>query len=235
MRGRVLGVRAALLGAALCSLSVAQAAQPPSRALSQRPAVDSTAQRALAARIRELGRTFPGLVGIAVRNIDERAELMASWNGTRFFPQQSVSKFWVAITAFQRADAGALDLDRRVTITRADLTLFNQPIAAQIGPNGYTTTLGTLIFRALTQSDNTCNDIVLRHARQVRRPRDVCAEPPRGHPLRPRRAAAPGGHCRNTVEQCLLHAWRLETARNQVPGGPRAKRSSATSPIRVTA
>ncbi|WP_395613735.1 serine hydrolase [Allosphingosinicella sp.] len=164
MRGRVLGVRAALLGAALCSLSVAQAAQPPSRALSQRPAVDSAAQRALAARVRELGRTFPGLVGIAVRNIDERAELMASWNGTRFFPQQSVSKFWVAITAFQRADAGALDLDRRVTITRADLTLFNQPIAAQIGPNGYTTTLGTLIFRALTQSDNTCNDIVLRHA-----------------------------------------------------------------------
>ena len=80
MRGRVLGVRAGLLGAALCSLSVAQAAQPPSRALSQRPAVDSTAQRALAARIRELGRTFPGLVGIAVRNIDERAELMASWN-----------------------------------------------------------------------------------------------------------------------------------------------------------
>ena len=63
---------------------------------------------------------------------------------SRFFPQQSVSKFWVAITAFQRVDAGALDLDRRVTITRSDLTLFNQPIAAQIGPNGYTTTLGNL-------------------------------------------------------------------------------------------
>lgn len=165
MRGGVLGARTALLGAAVLGLSMAQAGQPQQRPASDRStAAESPAQRALAARVRELGRSFPGLVGIAVRNIDDRAELMASWNGARFFPQQSVSKFWVAITALQRADAGALDLDARVTITRADLTLFNQPIAAQIGPNGYTATLGTLMFRALTQSDNTCNDIVLRRA-----------------------------------------------------------------------
>ena len=31
-------------------------------------------------------------------------------------------------------------------------------------PNGYTTTLDNLMFRALTQSDNTCNDAVLRTA-----------------------------------------------------------------------
>jgi beta-lactamase class A len=163
MRGGILGARVALLGAAFLGLSVAQAAQQ------QRPSYDRSAatipaERTLAARVRALGRGFPGLVGIAVRDVDDRDALMASWNGTRFFPQQSVSKFWVAITALQRADAGALDLDQRITITRADLTLFNQPIAAQIGPNGYTTTLGTLMFRALTQSDNTCNDIVLRHA-----------------------------------------------------------------------
>jgi beta-lactamase class A len=163
----MLGARVALLGAALLGLSPAQSAQPqqrPSYPSTDRPAAENPARRALSARVRELGRGFPGLVGIAVRDIDDRAELVAGWNGTRFFPQQSVSKFWVAITAMQRADAGALDLDQRVTITRADLTLFNQPIAAQIGPNGYTTTLGALIFRALTQSDNTCNDIVLRHA-----------------------------------------------------------------------
>ena len=164
MRGGVLSARVALLGAAFLGLSTAQAAQPQQRPSNDRPASASSAGRVLAARVRELGRAFPGEVGIAVRNIDDRAALLASWNGSRFFPQQSVSKFWVAITALQRADAGALDLNARITITRADLTLFNQPIAAQIGPNGYTTTLGTLIFRALTQSDNTCNDIVLRHA-----------------------------------------------------------------------
>lgn len=164
MRGRNLGARAALLGVALLGLSAGAQAQPPSRYSDERPAAASAAERALAARIRELGRAFPGEVGIAVRDIDGRAGLMGSWNGSRFFPQQSVSKFWVALTALDRVDHGALDLDRRVTITRADLTLFNQPIAAQIGPNGYTTTLGSLIFRALTRSDNTCNDIVLRHA-----------------------------------------------------------------------
>jgi len=164
MRGRFLGARVALFGAAILGAAAAQAAQPPSRYSYERPVADSGASRALAARIRELGRAFPGEVGIAVREIDDRGELVASWNGSRFFPQQSVSKFWVALTAFSRADAGALDLDRSVTITRADLTLFNQPIAAQIGPNGYTTTIRSLIFRALTQSDNTCNDIVLRHA-----------------------------------------------------------------------
>ncbi len=167
MRDRRFGLRAAVIGAAALVLGgslAATASQPPSRYSLERPVAESGAQRALASRIRELGRTFPGEVGIAVREIDDGGALMASWNGTRFFPQQSVSKFWVAITALQRVDAGQLDLDRRVTITRADLTLFNQPIAAQIGPNGYTTTLGNLLHRAITQSDNTCNDIVLRHA-----------------------------------------------------------------------
>ncbi len=123
---------------------------------------DLSAQRILEARIRELGRGFAGEVGIAVRDVD--SGWTASWNGQRYFPQQSVSKFWVAITALQRVDAGQLSLDRYVTITRSDLTLFHQPIAAQVGPNGYTTTLGALMFRAITQSDNTANDAVLRNA-----------------------------------------------------------------------
>jgi beta-lactamase class A len=155
-RMRFLGMAGAL--AAAC-IGAAQSVQPPSRTNSYAP---NGAERALEERIEDLGRAFPGEVGIAVREVEGRT--MASWNGDRFFPQQSVSKFWVAITALQRVDAGALDLDERVTITRSDLTLFNQPIAAQIGPNGYTTTLGDLMFRALTRSDNTCNDIVLRHA-----------------------------------------------------------------------
>src|SRR4051812_4164151 len=149
----------ALAGMMLAASMPAHSAQPAPRA----PGIlFSVAQRELDARIRELGRNFNGEVGIAVRDID--SGWGANWHGDRFYPQQSVSKFWVAITALQRADAGQIDLDRRVTVTRQDLTLFHQPIAGQIGANGYTTTLGNLMFRALTQSDNTCNDIVLRHA-----------------------------------------------------------------------
>ena len=136
-------------------LAAAQVAPQPS-------AVPDPAQRILEARIRELARGFDGDVGISVRDV--ASGWTTSWNGRRYFPQQSVSKFWVAITAFQAVDAGQLDLDREVTLRREDLTLFHQPIAQQVGASGYTTTIGDLIFRALTQSDNTANDVVLRQA-----------------------------------------------------------------------
>ncbi|HEY6916653.1 MAG TPA: serine hydrolase, partial [Allosphingosinicella sp.] len=56
---------------------------------------------------------------------------------------------------------GLLSLEAPVTVRREDLTLFHQPIAAQVGANGYETTINELMFRAITQSDNTCNDFVL--------------------------------------------------------------------------
>lgn len=122
----------------------------------------SPAEQALAARIRALGQAFNGDVGIAVRDV--QTGFTTAYDGHTLFPQQSVSKFWVAITALDAADRGELNLDQSVTLTRADLTLFHQPIASQIGSNGYTTTLNSLMFRAMTQSDNTCNDFVLRRA-----------------------------------------------------------------------
>ena len=160
-RGRARKIR--FLGLAAIALAgcipQAHSAQPPSRYAAGETA---GARRALEARITELGRGFDGEVGIAVRDVATGWTI--DWHGDRFYPQQSVSKFWVAVTALQRADAGELDLDQSVTLTRQDLTLFHQPIAARIGPNGYTTTLGELMFRALTESDNTANDAVLRRA-----------------------------------------------------------------------
>lgn len=134
-------------------------AQGPAR---QTDAATTPAQRMLAARIRELGDRFNGDVGIAVRDV--QTGWTTAFDGGTFFPQQSVSKFWVAITAFDRVDRGELELAQRVTLTRSDLTLFHQPIAARVGASGFTTTLNDLLFRAMTQSDNTANDFVLRRA-----------------------------------------------------------------------
>ncbi len=154
-----------------------QPAPPPARAIATRPYVPpvknaplvtqpviapavSAANLALDSRIQSLGRAFGGDVGIAVRDV--QTGWTTSYNGTRFFPQQSVSKFWVALTALDRADRGEISLSAPVTMHRSDLTLFNQPIAAQIKEgSGYTTTLGDLMFRAMTQSDNTANDFLL--------------------------------------------------------------------------
>jgi len=111
-------------------------------------------------RINELGRGFDGRVGIAVRSIDEG--WATGWKADGLYPQQSVSKLWVSITAMDAVDKGKVSLDDRVTLTRDDLTLFHQPIASLILGGGYTTTLGELMVKAITTSDNTANDKLMR-------------------------------------------------------------------------
>lgn len=123
---------------------------------------ERAARRVLEERITKLGRDFPGRVGIAVRDVE--TDYAASWRGDRLFPQQSVSKFWVQLTAMDAVDRGRLELDRAVTVKPADLTLFSQPIAAQVDANGFKTTIRDLMHRAITRSDNTANDFVLWQA-----------------------------------------------------------------------
>jgi beta-lactamase class A len=118
------------------------------------------APRYLDNRINELGRGFNGKVGIAVKSANEGWS--TGWNEHELAPQQSVSKLWVAITALDAVDKGRIDLDDRVTLTRSDLTLFHQPIRAKVLGGGHTTTLETLLREALTKSDNTANDKLMR-------------------------------------------------------------------------
>ena len=67
------------------------------------------------------------------------------------------------MTVLDLRDSGSLRLDDPVTVRREDLTLFHQPIAALVkGEDGYQTTVGGLLQRALTMSDNTANDRLLR-------------------------------------------------------------------------
>lgn len=111
-------------------------------------------------RIDTLGKAFDGRVGIAVKSVDEGWS--TSWRGAELFPQQSVSKLWVAITALDAVDKGRVRLTDNVSLGRSDLTLFHQPIRAKILGGGYTTSLNSLMVEALTKSDNTANDKLMR-------------------------------------------------------------------------
>lgn len=126
------------------------------------PSRDRTAPApvALQQEITRLGSSFNGNVAIAVRRVEGDWE--ASYNGAALMPQQSVSKLWVAMTLLDNVDRGKLTLNDPVTIRREDLTLFHQPLADMVRGDGYTTTFADLVTRALTQSDNTANDSVLR-------------------------------------------------------------------------
>lgn len=110
--------------------------------------------------VRNLGQSFHGRVGIAVRRIG--ADWTVAWNGNALFPQQSVSKLWVAMTFLDAVDRGKLRITDTTTITRNDLTLFHQPTAAMLKDGAWTTSYSDLMRRAMTQSDNTANDALLR-------------------------------------------------------------------------
>lgn len=115
---------------------------------------------ALTQTIRFLGREFDGRVGIAIERVDVPG-WSVDWQGDLLMPQQSVSKLWVAMTLLDARDRGAVRLDQPVVVTRDDLTLFHQPIAALVKGPGYQTDVDELVRRAMTMSDNTANDKLL--------------------------------------------------------------------------
>src|SRR4051794_27176635 len=162
-RLRRIGLALVLVASAQVGMSAAkqtpQAQQPVAHPMSvQRPAAPAPIY--IRDRVNELGRTFNGRVGIAVRSIEDGWS--TGWKADELYPQQSVSKLWVSITALDAVDHGRVRLNDQVTLTRDDLTLFHQPVAAKILGGGYTTTLDDLMFKAITTSDNTCNDKLMR-------------------------------------------------------------------------
>lgn len=126
------------------------------------PAPVSFPDQQLRAELYEIWRTFPGKTGIAVRRIDG-GDWSLSFRGDELFPQQSVSKLWVALTVMDKIDAGRLSLDDNVRIGFDDLAVFFSPtrdtVVANKGP--VNRTIGELLQLALTRSDNTANDVLL--------------------------------------------------------------------------
>ena len=162
--GRRFGL--ALACAAITQVAASAAVQPKAppapakpKSASHPPVVAAPAD--LRQQLTGLGRNFDGKVGMAVVSLNDGWEI--DWNANTLFPQQSCSKLWVAITAMDAVDRGKVSLDQPVTLTPADLTLFHQPIREKVLATGsYTTTLGSLLFQAITESDNTANDKLMR-------------------------------------------------------------------------
>lgn len=114
--------------------------------------------------IQEQWRLFPGRTGVAIMRIDG-GEWVLGRRVDELFPQQSVSKTWVALTVLDMVDQGKLRLDQKVRITRDDLAVFHQPIREQVIANGsIEVSVLSLLEQAIRASDNTANDSLLRTA-----------------------------------------------------------------------
>ncbi|WP_245964281.1 serine hydrolase [Sphingorhabdus wooponensis] len=109
-------------------------------------------------------RAFPGRTGVAIMRIDG-GEWITGKRADELFPQQSVSKTWVALTILDLVDQGKIRLDQKIRITRDDLAVFHQPIRDRVIANGeIDVTVLSLLEQAIIGSDNTANDSLLRTA-----------------------------------------------------------------------
>lgn len=115
---------------------------------------------ALQASLDQIAKRYGETIGIAVADVD--AGWATSVNGHAYFPQQSVSKVWVAATVLEAVDHGKLALDTPVLMTSADASVFNQPLARNLPPEGFRTTVSNLLRHALAYSDNSANDALIR-------------------------------------------------------------------------
>ena len=141
-------------GAEQISYTKGPAAQPDARPVPPAPAALQADLEALVARYGEP-------VGISVTDITDG--WTAQIAGGETFPQQSVSKLWVALAVLQAVDDGHLSLDQWAVMRPEDRSVFYQPLASRIrGPNGLAITLADLLRHALIESDNAANDKLIR-------------------------------------------------------------------------
>ena len=111
--------------------------------------------------IRSIWASYPDRAGIAIARAD--GSWMIEHRGGELMPQQSVSKLWVAITLMEGVDQGRYRLSDQVTVRKADIVVFSSAMAGLVGETGFETSLGALLKRAMTVSDNTANDFLMRH------------------------------------------------------------------------
>jgi beta-lactamase class A len=110
----------------------------------------------LQAQLDALAAAYREPVGIAV--VDVAEGWTAHVDGHSPYPQQSVSKLWVAISVLDAIDKGGLSLDHQVIMRPEDRSVFYQPVSQRIGPDGFPITLRELLQRAISESDNAAND-----------------------------------------------------------------------------
>lgn len=180
----------------------------------------------LAARIRALGEGFNGDVGIAIRDIP--TGWTVDYQGDKAFPQQSVAKLWVALTVLDAVDRGDVRLNDVALVRPEDLSVFHQPIRRLVGRNGYLTNLDDLLRRALTQSDNAANQMLVT---RLGGPDAVQAFIDRHQlgPIRfgPGERALQSGIAGLAWRPEFSHGWEFQKARETLPAEWRRERLEA--------
>jgi beta-lactamase class A len=118
----------------------------------------------LAAQIEKIAGEARGRVGAAVVLI-ETGEAIVALNADQRFPMQSVYKLPIAMVVLRRVDSGALALEQRVRVEKSDFISGRQhsPIRDK-NPRGVEMSVRDLLRFAISESDGTASDVLMRLA-----------------------------------------------------------------------
>jgi beta-lactamase class A len=114
---------------------------------------DLSLQKVLAAIEAKTG----GRLGVAV--LDTASGARADYRGNERFPLCSTFKVLAVSAVLKRVEAGREHLDRHVVLKRTDLVAYSPVLKDRVGD---TITLAELCAAAMTESDNTAADFVLK-------------------------------------------------------------------------
>jgi len=109
-------------------------------------------------RLAELAASFPGKVGIFVRNVETGTEVGV--NADDQFPMASTYKVAIMAQVFREAEAGRLSLDQRITLGDSDRRLGSGLLPYM--NSGLNPTVHDLLLLMITVSDNEATDLLLK-------------------------------------------------------------------------
>jgi beta-lactamase class A len=114
-------------------------------------------------QLEQIASTAKGRVGVAAVVL-ETGETV-SLNPHDHFPMQSVYKLPIGMAMMEQVDAGKLKLDQKVSVTKRDFVRVGQhsPIRDQ-NPNGAELSVSELMGFAISESDGTASDVLMKLA-----------------------------------------------------------------------
>jgi beta-lactamase class A len=114
-------------------------------------------------QIEQIASAAKGRVGMAALVLETGESV--SFNPHDHFPMQSVYKLPIGMAVMKQVDAGKLKLDQKVRVTKSDFVRAGQysPIRDK-NPNGVELSVSELLRFAISESDGTASDVLMRLA-----------------------------------------------------------------------
>lgn len=135
----------------------------PAKANTQK-AESTSKTAALQNQIKEIAAEAKGKVGVSALLLDDGSAL-ASLNSQEHFPMQSVYKLPISMAVMKAVDAGKIKLTDKVSVSKSEMVglAAHSPIRDR-HPNGASLTVEELLRYALSESDGTASDVLMRLA-----------------------------------------------------------------------